>query len=171
MIELHAHPVHDAEIEAAELAIAVATLQVVQCATCRERPTAPASGQPAGRGRGPQGPPLLPTPPLTTAPTPDQDGNFVIGPPYAPAPELTVKQGVPQGTVHEFTMDSSHTLGDQRAAYPAAGVPSSWSLPTVHRRPLVTTSRYTGFAMISVLCPSDVTNTLALPCVFVQMIG
>ena len=67
---------------------------------------APAAPQTAGRGRGPQGPPLLPTPPLTAPPTPDQDGNFVIGPPFTPAPELTVKPGVPQGTVHEFTMDS-----------------------------------------------------------------
>ena len=50
--------------------------------------------------------PLLPTPPLTSAPTPDQDGNFVIGSPYAPAPELTVKDGVPRGTVRELTMDS-----------------------------------------------------------------
>ncbi len=50
--------------------------------------------------------PLLPTPPLTASPTPDKDGNFVIGPPYTPAPELTVKEGVPKGTVHEFTMDS-----------------------------------------------------------------
>jgi enterochelin esterase-like enzyme len=30
----------------------------------------------------------------------------VIGPPYTPAPELTVKDGVPKGTIHEFTMDS-----------------------------------------------------------------
>lgn len=67
---------------------------------------APVTPQTTGRGRGPQGPPLLPTPPLTEAPTPDQDGNFVIGPPYVPAPELAVKAGVPQGTVHEFTMDS-----------------------------------------------------------------
>ena len=65
----------------------------------------PATNQP-GRGRGPQGPPLLPTPPLTAAPTPDKDGNFVIGSPYAPAPEVAVKDGVPKGTIHEFTMDS-----------------------------------------------------------------
>ena len=50
--------------------------------------------------------PLLPTPPLTASPTPDKDGNFVIGPPYTPAPELTVKDGVPKGTVRELTMDS-----------------------------------------------------------------
>ena len=68
---------------------------------------APPRAPPAeGRGRGPQGPPLLPTPPLTERPTPDKDGNFVIGPPYEPAPELTVKEGVPKGTIYEFTMDS-----------------------------------------------------------------
>lgn len=60
-----------------------------------------------GRGRGPQGPPLLPTPPLTAAPTPDVNGDFVIGPPYEPAPELEVRDGVPKGTVHEFTMEST----------------------------------------------------------------
>jgi enterochelin esterase family protein len=65
--------------------------------------TSPAP-QPAGRGRG--GPPLLPTPPLTAPPTPTANGRFVIGPPYNPAPELTVKDDVPKGTVHEFTMDS-----------------------------------------------------------------
>ena len=65
---------------------------------------APAAQPPAGRGRG--GPPLLPTPPLTAPPTPTADGNFVIGPPYTPAAELTVKDAVPKGTIHEFTMDS-----------------------------------------------------------------
>ena len=74
-----------------------------------QTPPAPPS-QPAGRGRGAQGPPLLPTPPLTATPTPEQDGNFVIGPPYEPAPELTVKEGVPQGTVREFTIDSKDSL-------------------------------------------------------------
>src|ERR1700686_401620 len=34
------------------------------------------------------------------------DGDSKIMPPYADAPELTVKDGVPQGTLHEFTMDS-----------------------------------------------------------------
>ena len=32
--------------------------------------------------------------------------EFVIGPLYASAPELTVKESVPKGTLHEFTMDS-----------------------------------------------------------------
>ena len=65
-----------------------------------------------GAGRGTTAPPrtpLLPTPPLTARPTPDTDGNFVIGSPYAPAPELTVRDGVPHGTLHEFTMSSTES--------------------------------------------------------------
>lgn len=33
-------------------------------------------------------------------------GNFIIGPSYTPAPEMSVQPGVPQGTVHTFTMES-----------------------------------------------------------------
>jgi len=36
----------------------------------------------------------------------DADGDFLIGPDYVPAPELTVKDGVPQGQVRQFVMDS-----------------------------------------------------------------
>src|SRR5262245_23150329 len=69
-------------------------------------PAPPAQGgapapPPGGRADAPPRPPLLPTPPRTAPPTPDKDGDFVIGPPYEPAPELTVKDGVPKGTVHE----------------------------------------------------------------------
>ncbi|MEZ5399613.1 MAG: alpha/beta hydrolase-fold protein [Bryobacteraceae bacterium] len=41
------------------------------------------------------------------APSPKQNGNFVIGPTHNPAPEMAVKEGVPQGDVHEFTMEST----------------------------------------------------------------
>ena len=34
------------------------------------------------------------------------DGNFIIGPTHNPAPEMSPQQGVPQGTVFEFTMNS-----------------------------------------------------------------
>ena len=34
------------------------------------------------------------------------DGDFKIAPPYTKAPELTVKDDVPKGKVHEFTMSS-----------------------------------------------------------------
>jgi iron(III)-enterobactin esterase len=38
---------------------------------------------------------------------PTEDGNFVIGPTHNPAPEATVHEGVPQGTIYNFTMESS----------------------------------------------------------------
>src|SRR5271165_4547108 len=44
-----------------------------------------------------------------TNPPANADGNFVIGPTYAPAPEMTVHEGVPQGTVIEFTMNSTES--------------------------------------------------------------
>jgi enterochelin esterase-like enzyme len=36
----------------------------------------------------------------------DTEGDYVIGPAYSPAPELAVVEGVPQGTVRQFTMES-----------------------------------------------------------------
>jgi enterochelin esterase-like enzyme len=37
----------------------------------------------------------------------DKDGNFIIGPTHNPAPEMTVQEGVPQGTIYNFTMSSA----------------------------------------------------------------
>jgi enterochelin esterase family protein len=36
-----------------------------------------------------------------------EDGNFILGPTHNPAPEMTVQEGVPQGTVYTFTMEST----------------------------------------------------------------
>src|SRR5688500_14101982 len=41
-----------------------------------------------------------------TVPSPKENGNFVIGPTHPPAPEMSVKEGVPQGQIFEFTMES-----------------------------------------------------------------
>src|SRR5215472_6168840 len=35
------------------------------------------------------------------------DGNFILGPTHKPAPGSTVREGVPQGTVYNFTMEST----------------------------------------------------------------
>ena len=43
--------------------------------------------------------------PGANAPT-DVDGDFLVGPDYLPAPELKVQEGVPQGKVVQFSMDS-----------------------------------------------------------------
>jgi enterochelin esterase family protein len=37
------------------------------------------------------------------------DGNFILGPTHSPAPEMAVQEGVPQGTVFNFTMESSNS--------------------------------------------------------------
>ena len=42
-----------------------------------------------------------------TLPPPDADGNFIIGPTHNPAPEMTVQDGVPQGTIYNFTLSSA----------------------------------------------------------------
>ncbi|MCA8990058.1 MAG: esterase family protein [Planctomycetaceae bacterium] len=43
------------------------------------------------------------------APPLDACDNFVIGPEYVPAPELKVVEGIPQGEVLQFTIDSKET--------------------------------------------------------------
>src|SRR4029078_13543510 len=42
-------------------------------------------------------------------PAVDEEGNFITGPTHNPAPEATVHAGVPQGSVHEFSMRSSES--------------------------------------------------------------
>ena len=75
-------------------------------------PTAP----PPARGRGtpaptrdPQAPGYVAATMLTDGDVPSAAayGNFVIGPTHTPAPEMTVQPGVPQGTIHNFTMEST----------------------------------------------------------------
>lgn len=44
------------------------------------------------------------------SPTRTKDNvEFIIGPNYAPSPETVVKEGVPQGTIHQFVMDSTES--------------------------------------------------------------
>jgi iron(III)-enterobactin esterase len=42
-------------------------------------------------------------------PPANADGNYIIGPTHTPAPEMTVREGVPQGAVYEFTMSSANS--------------------------------------------------------------
>ena len=42
-------------------------------------------------------------------PRPQQDGNFIVGPTHAPAAETLPVDGVPRGTVHEFTLTSAES--------------------------------------------------------------
>ncbi|MGA2744942.1 MAG: alpha/beta hydrolase-fold protein [Candidatus Sulfotelmatobacter sp.] len=75
---------------------------------------APATGQsPAARPAPPTRDPNTPgyvmakdLPDGANAPA-NTNGNFILGPTHNPAPESTVQQGVPQGTVYNFTMNSA----------------------------------------------------------------
>jgi enterochelin esterase-like enzyme len=77
----------------------------------------------AAPGLAPSSRPVRPTPPTRDPSTPGYvsakelpdgnnpsahlDGNFILGPTHNAAPEMLVQDGVPHGTVHEFTMNSA----------------------------------------------------------------
>ncbi len=71
--------------------------------------TPPAVTRPTPPARDPNTPGYVAAKELpdgTNAPA-NADGNFIIGPTHNPAPEMTMQEGVPQGTVSTFTMQSS----------------------------------------------------------------
>ena len=95
--------------------IAAAAPALSQNAATPQQPVATAPAAPA-RGNRPPPPTRDPnTPgyvkatelPDGAAPAATAYGNFILGPTHAPAPEMTVKEGVPRGMVHNFTMEST----------------------------------------------------------------
>jgi enterochelin esterase family protein len=84
---------------------------------------APAIAQSSAPASPPAARPERPTPPTRDPHTPgyvdarelpeganapeNADGNFILGPTHTPAPEMAAQEGVPQGTVYEFTMSSA----------------------------------------------------------------
>jgi len=69
----------------------------------------PASARPTPPTRDPHTPGYVSAKELpdgVNAPA-NADGNFILGPMHNPAPELAAQEGVPQGTVVEFTMSSA----------------------------------------------------------------
>jgi iron(III)-enterobactin esterase len=90
---------------------------LAQTPPAQSAPQTPAAATPApGRGRGTPAPTRDPNTPGYVAakdlpdgevPSPKADGNFIIGPTHNPAPDMAVKEGAPQGTVYEFTMEST----------------------------------------------------------------
>ena len=94
----------------------VAAFSAVLCLAQTQPPAQPPARGGAARGNRPAPPTRDPhTAGYVTAkelpdgeiPSPTADGNFIIGPNHSPAPEMTVKEGVPQGTVTEFIMEST----------------------------------------------------------------
>ncbi len=99
-------------------AIVVALFSAGQPVIAQVGAAAPTTQTPAA-----QTPPPRPVPPTRDPHTPGYvqakelpdgdvppagaEGNFIIGPTHNPAPDMTVRDGVPQGTIHTLTMNSA----------------------------------------------------------------
>jgi enterochelin esterase-like enzyme len=99
------------------------SLSIAICELGAQAPSAPSTVAPTAPNGAPKKPerPPPPTRPFDAPGAPkftrldgtpgrnppaDADGDFVIGPEYAPAPELKVVEGVPQGKVQQFVINS-----------------------------------------------------------------
>ena len=83
---------------------------IAPAATQNAPPAQPAPGaRPVAPTRDPHNPGYVTAKELPDGAVPPADayGNFILGPTHTPAPEMTVQAGVPQGTVHNFTMSST----------------------------------------------------------------
>src|ERR671912_1602274 len=113
--------------------MAIAPSVIAQDTPAPQQPAATTPAAPPARGSRPPSPTRDPQTPGYVAatmladgavPPADALGNFVLGPTHPPAAETTVQPGVPQGTVHNFTMESTDSK-----IYPGiARVPGSRSM-------------------------------------------
>jgi enterochelin esterase family protein len=92
---------HGVSISMSRLLFLACTLALCQPAIGQNRPVPPT--------RDPNTPGFVKAKELTDGevPPPNVNGNFIIGPTHNPAREMTRREGVPEGTVHEFTMSSA----------------------------------------------------------------
>lgn len=93
---------------------------------------------------------------------PTADGNFILGPTHNPAPEMTVKEGVPQGTVTTFDMQSTDSK-----IYPGiARDPNTYGVPDPAdpAKMIVTTSHPAPYTRhVSVYVPKQYVPGTAAP--------
>ncbi len=90
------------------------------------------------------------------------DGNFIIGPTHNPAPEMLERDGMPHGTVYEFTMNSTDSK-----IYPGiAREPDTWVTvdPADPAKPVVTTSHPAPYVRrVTVYVPQQYVPGTAAP--------
>ena len=90
------------------------------------------------------------------------DGNFILGPTHNPAPEMTAQEGVPQGTVYNFTMESADSK-----IYPGiAREPNTFGTadPTDPAKLVVTTSHPAPYTrQVAVYVPKQYVPGTAAP--------
>jgi len=108
------------------------------------RSQSPATARPTPPARDPNTPGYVAArqlPDGANAPA-NEDGNFILGPTHRPAPEAETHDGVPQGSIYEFTMssvDSKFYPGIARDAgtfgTPDPANPAKLNVPTSHPAP------------------------------------
>jgi len=133
------------------LAFVIGLVAGVNPATAQTPAAAPAPAAAQGRGPGgasgaPARPPAPTRDPHTagyvaakelpdgTIPPPNVDGNFILGPTHTAAAEMTAKDGVPQGAIFNFTMESTDSKfysGVARENPPAGTPPPAPGAPRV----------------------------------------
>jgi len=96
-------------IAGAASSIAQTTIQTTPQTPATTPPAAARPARPTPPTRDPNTPGYVTAKELPDGVNPpaNADGNFIIGPTHNPAPEMTPQQGVPQGTVSEFIMNSA----------------------------------------------------------------
>jgi iron(III)-enterobactin esterase len=92
-------------------------------------------------------------------PPPKADGDFLIGPIYKPAPELDVSPGVPQGTVQQFSLESTNSRFYPGIARTAAGTAD----PNNPRKLIVDTHPAPYTRTVTVYIPSQYARGSAAP--------
>jgi enterochelin esterase-like enzyme len=127
-------------------------------------PAAPPAARPQPPTRDPHTPGYVTATELPdgAVPSPDTNGNFIVGPTHAPAPEMTVRPGVPQGTVHHFTMSSA----DSRIYPGIARDPGTFGTPDPANpaRLIVTTSHPAPYTRrVAVYVPKQYVPGTAAP--------
>jgi enterochelin esterase-like enzyme len=133
-------------------------------AAAQSQPPATRPARPTPPTRDPHAPGYVAATDLPdgTNPPANADGNFIIGPTHTRAPEMTAQDGVPQGTVFDFTMKSADSK-----IYPGiarepmtAGTPD----PTDPAKMLVTTSHPAPYTRrVAVYVPKQYVPGTAAP--------
>jgi iron(III)-enterobactin esterase len=97
-----------------------------------------------------------------SVPPADVNGNFIVGPTHTRAPEMEVREGVPQGTVHSLTMQSTDSK-----IYPGiAREPNTHVTvdPAEPGKPIVTTSHPAPYTRrVAVYVPKQYAPGTAAP--------
>lgn len=110
---------------------------------------------------GPEAPKFVPANPVPPA---DADGDWVIGPEYTPAPELTAVDGVPQGRVEQFVMDSADSKFYPGIARDVFGTPD----PDEPRKLIVDTHPQPYKRTVTVYVPAQYTPGTPAPLLVVH---